>query len=206
MAVSGVRVYGIVAVPANTHEPEQVPGTHLVTVRELGAVVRSAPFARVQPTEPEIDEYHRVVDAVFDRVTVVPAPFGTVFRSADQVARWIDTHYIALTEGMMFVDGRCEARVHITAGEEGADDDERADRVAVAAESFRALRRQAAAAVPLRVENARAVLSSAFLVERTRWDEFVGAVAEQGRRRASLRFDVTGQWPPYDFVRLELGA
>jgi hypothetical protein len=122
------------------------------------------------------------------------------------VARWLDTHYIALSEGIMFVEGRCEARVHITAPEDGAPEEEQARRTSVAAESFRALRRRVAAAVPLRTEDHRSVLSSAFLVDRTRWDEFVAAVGEQGRLNEALSYTLTGQWPPYDFVRLELGA
>jgi hypothetical protein len=43
-------------------------------------------------------------------------------------------------------------------------------------------------------------------VERGDYAEFEQRVKEQARRAAGLRFQVTGPWPPYDFVRMDLGA
>ena len=49
-------------------------------------------------------------------------------------------------------------------------------------------------------------MQAAFLVERAHWDAFVTAVAREQDARPDLRLTLTGPWPPYDFVRLELGA
>ncbi|HEY0778698.1 MAG TPA: GvpL/GvpF family gas vesicle protein [Gemmatirosa sp.] len=49
-------------------------------------------------------------------------------------------------------------------------------------------------------------LQAAFLVERARWDAFASAVAREHATRPNLHLALTGPWPPYDFVRLELGA
>ena len=35
---------------------------------------------------------------------------------------------------------------------------------------------------------------------------FASEVEEQGRRTPNLRFELTGPWPPYDFVQMQLGA
>ena len=34
------------------------------------------------------------------------------------------------------------------------------------------------------------------------WVEFVERIEDYGAHHPSLTFDVTGPWPPYDFVRL----
>ena len=69
------------------------------------------------------------------------------------------------------------------------------------------LRRTAVTMVPLRVEKVTGiVLSAAFLVEQELWKEFSSEVAEQGKRTPNLRFELTGPWPPYDFVQMQLGT
>jgi hypothetical protein len=50
------------------------------------------------------------------------------------------------------------------------------------------------------------VLSAAFLVEQDLWKDFASEVEEQGKRAPNLRFELTGPWPPYDFVQMQLGA
>lgn len=217
MAVAGVQLLGVVSLQMHGEHIAAVDGTQLVTVRELAAVVRPGAFGRSDPGDRDVDAYHEVIDAMSTHRTIVPAPVGAMFKSADQVARWLDTHYIALSEALLFLDNRCEARLHIgtadeapadRAGRRGADREgeraeSRAETAAQAAESFRFLRRSAVAAVPLRAADATRLLSGAFLVDRARWEEFATAVGEQRQRYPGMRFELTGPWPPYDFVRMQ---
>ena len=222
MAVTGLRLFGVAVLP-NRSDGVLAPRTTVVAHRELGAIVRQAPYEPVELSERELEDHRAVVEAVFARYTILPAPFGAVFRSADQVTRWLQMHYIALTEAIHLVDGRCEMRVHIR-GVRGAkaaavaarppeerddeEDDLGADQgvASAAAESFRVLRRQAVAAVPLRQPEGEAGLSGAFLVERAHWGDFSELVAAQARRAEGLAFEQSGPWPPYDFVRMDLRA
>jgi len=81
------------------------------------------------------------------------------------------------------------------------------DLAAAATEAFRALRRRAVAAVPLRLERVTGLaLSAAFLIERDLWKDFANAVEEQHEAHHLLRFDLTGPWAPYDFVRMQFGG
>ncbi|HEU4563019.1 MAG TPA: GvpL/GvpF family gas vesicle protein [Gemmatimonadaceae bacterium] len=202
MAVTGVRLYGIVARPERNGAPP-APGTAVVAVRDLGAVVRQAPYAPVEGRDEEIEDYREVVEGAFERGSILPAPFGVVFRSTEQVAHWLQMHYIALTEGMHLVEGRCEARVHVRAREDGMAE---ADLAALATDVFRGLRRRAIMSVPLRRSGDRLSVSAAFLIERTRWEEFGDALAAQARRCEDALIESTGPWPPYDFVRMDLGV
>jgi hypothetical protein len=72
---------------------------------------------------------------------------------------------------------------------------------------LRALRRKAVASVPLRPEQTTGLsLSASFLVEHDLWKDFLVAVDDQRDAHQHLRFDVTGPWAPYDFVRMQFGG
>lgn len=181
------------------------PNTSTVRTRDVAALVRPAPYAPAASSPDDVRRYRDVIAQVFEHATIVPAPCGTVFRSTEQVRRWLDQNYIALCEGLHFLAGRCEGRVHVTrrAGDE-APDASAAQRAAEAC--YEHLRRGAAAALVLPASSDEAVLDAAFLVERERWSEFADVVDAQAREHAAFDVDCTGPWPPYDFVRLELGA
>ena len=142
---------------------------------------------------------HRFRDAA-----VLPAPCGTLFRGTEHVRRWLEQNYIALNEGIHFVAGRCEARVHVSlrAAEESLSEDDAgtAELTAVVA----VLVAVAAVSLPLHVHST--ILSGAFLVEQARWAEFAEQVRAQALRCPELLFAKTGPWPPYDFVRMDFGS
>jgi hypothetical protein len=205
--LSGVRLYGVELVRGDAAEASD--GLQIIPFRDLAAVVRRAPYASVRSTADEVADYRDTVDTVFRRGTIVPAPFGTVMQSQEQVLRWLEMNYIALAEGLHFVHGRCQARLHVAESPEAVPEERRADVAAVASACFRALRRQAVAAIPLRGEpDAHGVplYGGAFLVRRAGWADLAEAVAEQARRNSALCFELTGPWPPYDFVHVDFGA
>ena len=138
---------------------------------------------------------------------MTPAPVGVVFRSNESVQRWVELHYGALTDAISFVQNRVAGRVHVT--RRGPDEERQAglDVVAIAEESVRVLRASAAAALPLRIEKqTSALFSTAFLVEQDVWKTFVAEVEAQAKLAPGVRFELTGPWPPYDFVQMQLGA
>jgi hypothetical protein len=203
MAVNGLRLYGVAPL-AHADERPLVDSTSVVSVRDIGAIVRPSSYTMPPLDDTELLECERVVEAVFRAHTILPAPCGTVFKSEEHVRRWLELNYVSLIEGIHFVDGRCEVRVHASEGGAAADDVE-VDRLALAAESFRSLRKFAVAGLPLRPEDGR-VMSSAFLVDRAEYGVFEAHVKEHAGRTSGLRFQLTGPWPPYDFVRLDFGV
>ena len=182
----------------------------LVPFRDLCAVVSTQrSFVLDETTPAAIEEHRRIVDRIFHQASVVPAPVGVVFRSPDVLKRWMELHYVSLSGALEFVEDRAVARVHIVRAnaKDGEDREAGSDLAAAATEAFRALRRHAVAAVPLRLEHLTGlVLSASFLVERDLWKEFLRAVEDQHDAYHLLRFDVTGPWAPYDFVRMQFGG
>ena len=184
-------------------------GVSLVPFRDLCAVVSDQGSFVLDDASPnEVARHRTIVDAVFQRAPVVPAPVGVVFRGADVLKRWIELHYVSLSGALEFVEDRVAARVHIArADAKDGDEEAGADLAAAATESFRALRRNAVASLPLRLEKVTGLmLSASFLVERDLWKDFLRAVQEQHEAHHKLRFEITGPWAPYDFVRMQFGG
>jgi hypothetical protein len=202
--VNGLRLYGVAALTHADARP-LVDSTSLVTLRDIGAIVRPSAYTIPPLDDNEMLECERIVETVFRAQTILPAPCGTVFKSEDHVRRWLELNYVSLVEGIHFVEGRCEARVHATAaaGEDGEAPE--VDTAALASESFRNLRKHAIAALPLRPDEGR-LMSGAFLVDRSEYSDFDHRVRDQAKAASGLRLQLTGPWPPYDFVRLDFGV
>jgi hypothetical protein len=184
----------------------QRDGIEVVSVRDLAALVSRSPYHRKEPADRDFERHAGVLEAVATRHPVAPAPVGTVFKGRETLVRWMELHYHALHEALTFLDGRIVARVHVVRREIklpaiGTD------LAASAAEIFKGLRSQASAMVTLKTEHLTGiVLSGAFLVERERLDAFTSAVADATKSHDELEVELTGPWPPYDFVRLDLGG
>jgi len=184
-------------------------GVSLIPFRDLCAVVSDQGNFILDDARPaEVARHRSIVDAVFQQSPVVPAPVGVVFRGADVLRRWMELHYVSLSGALEFVEDRLTARVHIARADAKAGEEEAgADLAASATEAFRALRRNAVASIPLRLEKVTGLmLSASFLVERDLWKDFLRAVQEQHEAHHKLRFEVTGPWAPYDFVRMQFGG
>jgi hypothetical protein len=180
--------------------------TTRIPFRDLAAIVsEQKTFALDELSAEQVTEHQAIVDGIFRRAAVLPAPVGVVFKAPDVLTKWMELHYVSLTGALEFVDDRAAARVHIVRADGKPDELEAgSDLAAAAAEAIRALRRRAVAAVPLRLEEITGlVLSASFLVERDLWKEFLAGVAEQADAHHLMRFDVTGPWAPYDFVRMQ---
>jgi hypothetical protein len=215
-----LRLFGVVA--HDTHEELTLPSTvALLPFRDLGAVVGETAVARPGRGSDDIATHLRVVDSIFAQHSLLPAPIGVVFRTEAMVKRWLELHYVTLSDALGFVEGRVGARLYVS--DRTVDGPITGPRVsmhtaevvgdveAIAAGSFRLLRRYAAASVVLRPppgtqRAALAVAAAGFLVDRERWRAFADVVAEEARRAPDLDFRLSGPWPPYDFIRMQFSS
>lgn len=201
--MSALLLYGVAGLEVADGD-SLAPTTTIAAFRDLGAVVAGAPYAPRDPDAAEIDSYRQVVEAIFTRRAFLPAPVGIVFRSREAVIRWLEIHYVTLTDGLSFVEGRLGARLHLV--RRSGEGMQEVDMAASSAEIFRALRQHASASVTLKPRDGSREASAAFLVEHDRWDGFVDVITEEARQRPELHFDHTGPWPPYDFVHMQFGV
>jgi hypothetical protein len=206
-----VQLYGVISLDVSgTTSP--VRGVSLITFRDVGALVTDTAYVAPTPTAPHIADYRRIVEGAFARQTIVPAPFGAIFRGREALTRWLELHYFTLVEAVTFVSDRAMARVSVSYGDEPANttamsiDAELLD--TAADESFRLLRRHAVASLVMgnHATSAGPSARASFLIERERWDLFNDIVREEQKRLREMRVECTGPWPPYDFVRMQFGA
>jgi hypothetical protein len=206
-----LQLFGVISLDVSgTTSP--VRGVTIVAFRDLGALVTETAYAAPSPTAQHLGDYRRVVEGAFARQTVVPAPFGSVFRSRESLTRWLELHYFTLIEAVTFVADRAMARVSVSYGDEPENTTAMsidADLLETTAdESFRVLRRHAVASLVMTSHSGTAAPAAraSFLIERDRWDVFNEVVREEQKRLREMHLDCTGPWPPYDFVRMQFGA
>lgn len=202
-----LRVHGVMMHDGNG--PQKLPAdVRLVQLRELAAVAEEGDYRAGDVDAADIERHIQVVGAIFNQDAVLPAPVGTVFRSDEVLQRWMELHYVALSDALAWIEDRLAARVHITrAHGREADKEAGSDLAAIAAEVSRSLRRHAVASVPLRTEEVTGiVLSAAYLIERDLWEEFADAVKGERERHPLVNMELTGPWPPHDFVRMQFGG
>lgn len=202
-----LRVYGVIMQDGQT-APKLPERVKLHSLRELSAVAEEGEYSANEVEAADTQRHLEVVTALFTQDAILPAPVGTVFRTDEVLLKWMDLHYVALSDALAWVEDRMAARVHINKkhGRE-SEREPGVDVAAVAAEVTRSLRRHAVSTIPLRNEQLTGIaVSSAYLVERQLWPEFVDAVGEERDKHPTLTIELTGPWPPYDFVRLQFGA
>jgi hypothetical protein len=169
-----------------------------VRYRDLEALVRPVHYELPQLDEASVLAHQKTVENAMRRGTVLPVPFGIVFRGRRQLIRMLQEQYLVLDEGLSFVEGHWELRLHISPAGGAEPDVELGD---VAMQLYSELRRHARAAVPFPADGRR-LLSAAFLVDRSNWIEFMDRADDLNQAHAEVVFDITGPWPPYDFVRI----
>ena len=194
-APDGLYLYGVIRSRSWRGSGD---GEALVKVRyrDLEALVRPAAYRVPRLDDEAVREHQRFVEGAMRRGTILPAPFGLVFRGRRAAIRFLEDQYIGLDEGLAFLDGHFELRLHIS----GDEDDDGLRELAV--HLYSELRRYARAAIPLAAGEGR-LMSAAFLVERSAWIEFVERSDDLDLSNPELTFDVTGPWPPYDFVSIQ---
>ncbi|HEX5580074.1 MAG TPA: GvpL/GvpF family gas vesicle protein [Gemmatimonadaceae bacterium] len=196
----GVQLFAVTGSHGTAITP---PGTEMVAFRELAAVVgEAAPDGDVA-----LAHYRKVVECVFRRQGVLPAPPGTVFRDRGLVMQWLELHYFTLLDTLGFVDDRVVARVTVVrspAHEPGEEVDEAAE--TVLQDALRVLRRHAVATVSMGGGDTQRPVAASFLVDRERWEHFADMVESESARLPDFTLSLSGPWPPYDFVRMRFDS
>ncbi|UCC71748.1 MAG: GvpL/GvpF family gas vesicle protein [Gemmatimonadota bacterium] len=199
----GLLLHGIVRARGSERALAKLkgtPGDELVEHRGLAALVHAVPYRLPDWNKEFIQQHSATIERAMRRATIVPAPYGIVFRSREHVVDFLEDQHVALDEALSFLDGAFEMRLHIQPSGRRPDvsEGELADQ---AASFYTSLRRRSRAAFTLPPAGRR-VLSAAFLVNRADWVAFVEYADELDADHPEFQFDLTGPWPPYDFVRV----
>lgn len=213
MADEALAVHAVVrnrgaerALEAVRHGDRERP-FELVAVGPVAAVV--TPSAAEDPGDEdraagasrELRVHARIVERLLDRSAVLPLPFGIRARSRAAVEALLAERSDELREALDFLENAYELRLHVRRrpGTPGGEEPPGLGRL------FEELRVRARSARRLPTRDG-SDLSAAFLVPRGEWIRFVERATEWEGLHPGLDVDVTGPWPPYDFVRVEQGS
>jgi len=182
--------------------------------------------------EQKIRAHEQVLEAVLARTAVVPCRFCTVYRDEDHLKAFLAGHANELAEALDRFTGRVElgvkafaaSRTTSAAGEaqsgraylEARRSEQRlreqlaASRSRIAAELHERMLTAAEDGVVLDLQSREAsgrdeemFFNAAYLVsDRGRFEQALGSAAQE---RGELQLELTGPWPPYNFVPEELG-
>lgn len=204
--MSAVRLYAICA--SDSLENPHIEAVDAVEFRELAAIVSGTEYSRSPMKPADIELYLSVVASAHSRGSVLPAPPGTVFRSRDNLLRWMELHYYTLLDALSEVEGRSTARLTVSAKQAIGNEDAGKKLQTHAADAFRVLRSSAEATVsrPLDPDEKRIVAKASFLVDLENWNNFAETLEAERKRYPDLDFRITGPWPPYDFVQMKFGG
>jgi len=200
----GLLLHGVVRARGHERALAKLKGgtgdDDLIEHRGMAALVRAVPYRLPEWNRELIQVHSATIERAMRRATIVPAPYGIVFRDREHILEFLEDQHVALDEALSFLDGAFEMRLHVQPSGRQPDVSE-GDLADQAASFYTALRRRSRAAFTLPTEGRR-ILSAAFLVSRADWVNFVEYADELDADHPAFQFDLTGPWPPYDFVRV----
>lgn len=173
-------------------------GVELVRAGDLAALVAPAPPPGSDGQADQVAARHWEVHRALLREDIVPAPAGVVFADQDAVRAFLTESHAGLTGALERVAGRWEFRLHVDVVDTAFSRDLALD---LSTHIYAELRRISAAAVTLPNAGGR-VMSAAFLVDRASSSAFQDRLEVLARLNSALGLDLTGPWPPYDFVAM----
>lgn len=197
----GWALLGVVRAPADDapwDPADPAMGVQLVREGNLAALVAPAPAPGADADADHLAARHWEVHRALLRDDIVPAPAGVVFANDEAVRAFLTESHAGLTGALERVARRWEFRLHVEVVDSAFS---RSLALDLSTHIYAELRRISAAAVTLPVTHAR-VLSAAFLVDRATTPAFQDRLEVLARLNTALGLDLTGPWPPYDFVTM----
>jgi hypothetical protein len=199
MPTQGWTLLGVLRAPADdtAWEPaDPALGVELVVEAGLAALIAPAAEAEHDADPEQVAARHWEVHRALLRGDVAPAPIGVVFLSREEVRAFLTESHAGLTGALERVTGRWEFRLHVDVVDAAFSPQLALD---LSTHIYAELRRISFAANTLAQVKGR-VLSAAFLVDRNASAAFQDRLEVLARLNSALGLDLTGPWPPYDFV------
>jgi hypothetical protein len=197
--MKALRLYAVTSMDAATLGQNEsfAPDTSIISFRSIAAVVSPAAYSVMKLADGDIARHAEVVDAIFSHHQthnshpVLPAPPGTIFKSRDVLSRWLELHYFTLVEALGHLEGNVAVRVTSRTN---------------ASDCLRSFRGKTVATAMNPIEGSDKGTSASFLVTEETFKLFNETVQAESQRRPELGLELTGPWPPYDFVRMQFKA
>jgi hypothetical protein len=166
---------------------------------DIAAVVSNAPFKEYKPTKENAYTHMQVLTLVMREHTVLPMAFGMVFKNEEILRRVIEKARNDLRKALNEIEGKVEFGVKVVRPK-GVEFDEDAF-----ASEIGELRKLAVQAKLGKRYSKSLILNAYYLITKDNIEAFLKKAEELQEKFKQLKIQVTGPWPPYNFVKIKIG-
>jgi hypothetical protein len=166
--------------------------------KDFAPVVSDAKVREYAVDEADVYVHRHVVDEVMKEHDVLPVAYGMIFKNRKLLMIAMGAGYTAMAKAADVVSGKVELGIKVFLPKEvknwnGKREDCKNDYL----ESLQGL---AMDSKELKLFSERLVVNAAFLVDRSKIDDFSVKVGELSSRYAEAKTQYSGPWPAYNFV------
>jgi hypothetical protein len=87
---------------------------HILPFRDVAAVVSPHPVQRLMPLRSNLEPHHRIVRHISTEASLVPAAFGHISESPDDILGVLRANYDEIREELERLSGKCEMTVKLS--------------------------------------------------------------------------------------------
>lgn len=171
--------------------------------RDLAPVVSDVAYRDYAVDEGEVEIHRRVVENVMAQHSVIPVAYGMAFKNKKLLQIAMSAGYQAMQKAIGVVDGKVELGIKLFLPKEQANMQDEV-RKRTAADFLESLVPLSSDHSKLKLFSDRLIMNTAFLVEKSRMDEFSEQVGILSERYGDLKVQYSGPWPAYNFVDIHI--
>ena len=171
-----------------------------IDFKDISALTSSYPTLKSKLKEEEAMHHADILKKIAEKITVIPASYGTVFEDQEILKTVLSSSYLASKQTLTLIDGKIELGLKVVKNE--LDDANNG----AAMEILDPLSKLSIKNIKGDIFSDRLLLNHSFLIEKNKFSKFSEEIAKLEQKHNNLKFVYTGPWPPYSFVNIKISG
>jgi hypothetical protein len=167
---------------------------------DIAAVVSNAPFKEYTPNKENAYAHMQVMTLVMREHTVLPVAFGMVFKNEEVLRMMLERIHNDLRKALNEIEGKVEFGVKVIRPKEAEFDED------AFASEIGELRKLAVQTKLGKRFSRSLILNAYYLIAKDDIESFLNKVRALEEKFKQLKIQVTGPWPPSNFVKIKVGG
>lgn len=178
---------------------------YTIPFKDVTAVISDSPLQDYTLREDYVRTHENVIRQVMENHTVVPMAFGMVFADGETLSSVLERVYETIKRAIELLKNRIELGVKVILPKDMADSFDDEKRKQYVSDILESLNKKAVQSVNGELFSERLVLNASFLIDKANMNDFSEEVGRLEEKYGELKFQYTGPWPPYNFVKVDIG-
>jgi hypothetical protein len=171
--------------------------------KDLAPVVSDVAYRDYAANEEEVVVHRNVVEQIMLEHSVIPVAFGMAFKTRKLLQIAMSAGYLAMQKAQQVVDDKVELGVKVFLPKDQVEM-ESARKEECSSDFLQHLLAVSRDWKKLKLFSDRLVLNAAFLVDKSKVDEFSLQVGMLTEKYDMLKVQYSGPWPAYNFVDIHI--